>query len=106
MTLRGWRLAFKMQRLELLIFLAAATLLVVASLLIARGASETRAAFDACYQASGTDANCATSPSLNDFSMWGGFAKLGALLTPLALGLILGIPVVAREVEGRTAPMA
>jgi len=106
MTLRSWRLAFKMQRLELLLFLAAALLLVAASLLIARGASEARAAFDACYQASGTDANCATSPSLNDFSMWGGFARISAFLTPFALGLFLGVPLVAREIEGRTAGIA
>lgn len=106
MTLRSWRLAFKMQRLELLLFLAAALLLVVASVLIALGASEARAAFDACYQASGTDANCATSPSLNDFSGWGGFARLGAFLTPFALGLFLGVPLVAREIEGRTAGIA
>ena len=106
MTLRGWRLAFKMQRLELLIFLAAAVLLVVASLLIAWGASGARIAFDACYQAQGTDTNCATSPSLNDFSMWGGFARIGAFLTPFALGLFLGVPVVAREIEGRTAGIA
>jgi hypothetical protein len=106
MTFRAWRLAFKLQRLELLLFLAAALLLVVASLLIARGASEARTAFDACYQASGTDANCATSPSLNDFSLWGGFARLGAFLTPFALGLFLGVPIVAREIEGRTAAIA
>ncbi|MEX0626829.1 MAG: hypothetical protein WD402_09805 [Chloroflexota bacterium] len=106
MTLRGWRLAFKMQRLELLLFVAAAVLLVVASVLIAKGASEARAAFDACYQASGTDTNCATSPSLNDFSGWGGFARIGAFLTPFALGLFLGVPVVAREIEGRTAGIA
>ena len=106
MTLTAWRLAFKMQRPELLIFLAAAVLVIVASLLIAWGASEARTSFDACYQASGTDANCATSPSLNDFSQWGGFAKLGAFLTPFALGLFLGLPVVAREVEGRTAAIA
>jgi hypothetical protein len=106
MSFRAWRLAFKMQRLELVIFLAAAVLLVVASVLIAWGASEARASFDACYQAQGTDTGCATSPSLNDFSMWGGFARLGAFLTPFALGLILGIPVVAREIEGRTAGIA
>ena len=106
MTLRGWRLAFKMQRLELLIFVAAAVLLVVASVLIAWGASEARATFDACYQAQETDTGCATSPSLNDFSTWGGFAKLGAFLTPFALGLFLGVPVVAREIEGRTAGIA
>ncbi len=106
MSLRGWRLAFKMQRLELLIFLVAAILLVVASVLIAWGASETRSSFDACYQASGSDANCATSPSLNDFSLWGGFARLGAFLTPFALGLFLGVPVVSREIEGRTAGIA
>jgi len=106
MSLRAWRLAFRMQRLELLIFVAAAVLVTVASLLIAWGASEARASFDACYQASGTDAGCASSPSLNDFSMWGGFAKLGAFLTPFALGLFLGVPVVAREMEERTAGIA
>ena len=106
MSFRAWRLVFKMQRLELLIFVAAAVVVTVASLLIAWGASEARAAFDACYQASGTDANCATSPSLNDFSLWGGFAKLGAFLTPFAFGLFLGVPVVAREIEGRTAGIA
>ena len=106
MSFRAWRLAFKMQRLELLLFLAAAVPLVVASLLIANGASEARAAFDACYKAAGSDANCATSPSLNDYSMWGGFARLGAFLTPFALGLFLGVPIVAREIEGRTAGIA
>ena len=106
MSIRAWRLVFRMQRLELLILVAAAVLLVVASLLIAWGAREARASFDACYQAAGTDAGCATSPSLNDFSMWGGFARLGAFLTPFALGLFLGVPVVAREIEGRTAGIA
>jgi hypothetical protein len=106
MSLRAWRLAFRLQRLELLIFVAAAVLLTVASLLIAWGASESRASFDACYQAQGTDTGCATSPSLNDFSMWGGFARIGAFLTPFALGLFLGVPIVAREIEGRTAGIA
>jgi hypothetical protein len=55
----------------------------------------------------GPGANCSSSsPSLNDFSLWGGFARLGAFLTPFALGLVLGVPVVAREIEGRTAPIA
>lgn len=107
MTLRGWRLAFAMQRIELLLFLAAAVLLVVASLLIAWQTSEVRAEFTACMQRLGPGANCSpSSPSLNDFSTWGSFAKLGAFLTPFALGLVLGVPVVAREVEGRTAPIA
>jgi len=106
MSLRAWRLAFKMQRLELILFVAAAVLVTVASLLVAKGASDARASFDACFQAVGSDAGCATSPSLNDFSMWGGFATLAAFLTPFALGLILGIPVVAREIEGRTAGIA
>jgi hypothetical protein len=106
MTLRGWRLAFKMQRLELAIFVVAAVLVTAASLLIAWGADEARASFDACYQAQGTDAGCATSPSLNDFSMWGGFARITAFITPFALGLFLGVPIVAREIEGRTAGIA
>lgn len=107
MTLRGWRLAFAMQRLELLLFLAAAILLVVASLLIAWQTTEVRAGFVACMQRLGPGANCSpSSPSLNDFSLWVGFARLGAFLTPFALGLILGVPVVAREVEARTASIA
>jgi hypothetical protein len=107
MTFRGWRLAFRMQRLELLLFLAGAVLLVVASLLIAWGTTEVRAAFLACMQRLGPDASCSpSSPSLNDFSLWGGFATLGAFLTPFGLGLFLGVPVVAREIEGRTAPIA
>ena len=106
MSLRGWMLALKMQRLELLIFVAAALLLTVASLVIAWGASEARASFDACVRAQGTDVGCTTSPSLNDFSAFGGFARIGAFLTPFALGLFLGVPVVAREIEGRTAGIA
>jgi hypothetical protein len=106
MSLRAWRLAFRMQRLELIILIAAAVLIMVASLLIAWGASEARTSFDACYQAQGTDTGCATSPSLNDFSTFGGFARLAAFLTPFALGLFLGVPVVAREIEGRTAGIA
>ena len=106
MSIRAWRLAFKMQRLELLIFVAAAVLVTAASVLIAWGASEARASFDACYQAQGTDAGCGTSPSLNDFSVWGGFARISAFLTPFALGLLLGVPIVAREIEGRTAGIA
>jgi hypothetical protein len=38
--------------------------------------------------------------------MWGGFARISAFLTPFALGLFLGVPVVAREIEGRTAGIA
>ena len=106
MSLRAWRLALKLQRLELLLFVAAAVLLTAASLLIAWGASDARSSFDACFKAAGSDAGCTTSPSLNDFSTFGGFAKLAAFLTPFALGLILGIPVVAREIEGRTAGIA
>jgi hypothetical protein len=106
MSFRAWRLTFKMQRLELILFVAAAVLITVASLLIAWGASEARASFDACFQAAGSDAGCGTSPSLNDFSTWGGFTRIGAFLAPFALGLFLGVPVVAREIEGRTAGIA
>jgi hypothetical protein len=105
-TLRSWRLAFAMQRIELLLLFGAAGVVVVASLLIAWQTSEARAAFDACFKASPPGINCLTSPSLNDLSLWGGFARLGGMLTPFALGLFLGVPVVAREIEGHTAAMA
>jgi hypothetical protein len=105
-TLHGWRLAFKMQRLELLLLFGAAGVVVGASLLIAWQTSEARAAFDACVQNSPPGSHCSTSPSLNDLSLWGGFARLGGVLTPFALGLFLGVPVVAREIEGHTAGIA
>jgi hypothetical protein len=106
MTLRGWRLAFAMQRMEPLLLFGAAGAVVVASLVIAWQTNEARAAFDACFKASPPGTNCPTSPSLNDLSLWGGFARLGGMLTPFALGLFLGVPVVAREIEGRTAGIA
>lgn len=103
---RSWRLAFALQRLELLLLLSAAVLVVVACLVIAWQTSEVRAAFVACNRAAAPGSDGCHHFPLNDLSFFGGFAKLGALLAPFALGLFLGVPMVAREIEGRTAPIA
>lgn len=108
MMLRSWRLTFAMQRLELWLLLGATVLLVVASLVIAWQTNEARADFLACMQqvAPGSDQCRTSSMPLNDLSLWSNFAKLSAQWMPLVLGLFLGVPVVAREIEGRTAPIA
>jgi hypothetical protein len=105
---RSWRLTFALQRQELLILLGATALLVVGSVLAARMTSEARAAFDACVSQvePGSDACRSLSAPLNDWSSWEGVAKLAAQWSPMILGLFLGVPVVAREIEGRTAPIA
>jgi hypothetical protein len=105
---RAWRLTFALQRQEMLILLSATALLVVGSVLAARMTSEARVAFDACVTkvVEGSDACRSLSAPLNDLSSWEGIAKLAAQWSPMILGLFLGVPVVAREIEGRTAPIA
>jgi hypothetical protein len=105
---RAWRLTFALQRQELLILVSATALLVVGSVLAARMTSEARVAFDACVSQvePGSDACRSLSAPLNDLSFWEGVTKLAAQWSPMILGLFLGVPLVAREIEGRTAPIA
>lgn len=108
MTIRAWRLTFAMQGLVLWLLVGATVLLTVGSALVAWQMNETRAAFVACLaqMAPGSNACQSISAPLNDLSMWGNDAKLVAQFMPVILGLFLGVPVVAREIEGRTAPIA
>jgi len=108
MTWRAWRLTFRMQGLVLWLLGGAVVVLTVGSVLVAWQTHETRAAFDVCLAgvAPGSNACQSISAPLNDLSLWGGTAKLAAQWMPLILGLFLGVPVVAREIEGRTAAMA
>jgi hypothetical protein len=45
-------------------------------------------------------------PALDLLASAASFAKVGALATPFVLGLFLGVPLVAREIEGRTTSIA
>lgn len=108
MTIRAWRLTFVMQGQVLWLLVGATVLLTVGSALVAWQMNETRAAFVACMAHVTPDSNACQSmlAPLNGLASWEITAKLAAQWMPLILGLFLGVPVVAREIEARTAPMA
>jgi hypothetical protein len=111
--LRPIRLAFAMQRFELRLLLGAALLVAVAALALAWQTRVVRDEQLACYRDSPTavegsrDSPCsAQDSSLGVLEEAAAFVKAGVVGTPILLGLFLGVPVVAREVESRTAPLA
>ncbi|HET6744704.1 MAG TPA: hypothetical protein VFH90_02515 [Candidatus Limnocylindria bacterium] len=110
---RAIRLAFRMQRFELGLLLGAVLLVCVAALGIAWQTRVLREEQLACFReappavegSSGTP--CPDQDeALQLLEQGAAFAKAGVLLTPFVLGLFLGVPVVAREIEGRTAGIA
>ena len=108
MTIRAWRLTFAMQTQVLWLLAGATLLLTVGSVLVAWQMNESRTAFVACmaHVKPGASACQSILTSLNDLASWEIKAKLAAQWMPPILGLFLGVPVVAREIESRTAPMA
>lgn len=113
MMLRAARLSFAMQRFELRLLLGVAALLVVAALAIAWQIRVARAEELECYRTApppveGSQADVCPElrPRLEVLETGAGVVHAGALVTPFVLGLFLGVPIVAREIEGRTAPIA
>lgn len=110
---RSVRLAFAMQRLELWLLLGAAALVVVAALGIAWQTRAVRAEQLACYRETPTAEEgdsfspChAQDPTLQSLEAAAGFAKVGVIGVPLLLAVFTGVPIVARELEGRTAHLS
>ena len=111
--LRAIRLAFRMQRFELRLLLGASLLLTVAALGIAWQTRVLREEQLACYRDAPPAAEGSLGtpcpdqdPPLDVLSRAGFAAKAGVALSPFVLGLFLGVPLVAREIEARTAPIA
>jgi hypothetical protein len=107
------RLAFALQRLELWLLLGAAVLVVVAALGIAWQTRVVREEQLACYRETpSAQEGDALSPchaydlKLDPLQAAAGFAKVGVIGVPLLLAVFLGAPVVARELEGRTAHLS
>jgi hypothetical protein len=107
---RAMRLALGMQRLEMWILLGAALLVAVAALGIAWQTQVVREEQLACYRATpGAEVGdefspChAQDPTLQSLQTAAAFAKVGVIGLPILLGAFLGVPIVARELEGRTA---
>jgi hypothetical protein len=111
--LRAIRLAYRMQRFELRLLLGAVLLVAVAALAIAWQTRVVRDEQLACYRDAPTaaegslDSPCsAQDSSLLLLEQAAAFVKAGVVGTPILLGLFLGVPLVAREVESRTAQLA
>jgi hypothetical protein len=107
------RLAFAMQRLELRLLLAAVLLVSVAALGIAWQTRVLREAQLACLESAppavegSVESPCpGQDEPLATLDRVSAFAKMGVIFTPIVLGLFLGVPLVAREIESRTAPLA
>jgi hypothetical protein len=112
-ALRAFRLAVRMQRLEVLLLAGVSVLVVTACLVIAWQTRAVRAEQLACYRnAPQVEEGSVGSPctaqdaTLQALEQAAAFAKVGVIAAPIMLGLFLGVPLVAREVEGRTAPLA
>ncbi len=111
--LRAIRLAFAMQRFELRLLLGATALLVVAALLLAWQTRAVRADELACYAAAPPAVEGSTGTTCPEFVDPSSTLESGrrivsgaVIVAPFVLGLFLGVPLVAREIEGRTAPIA
>ena len=109
MTVAGawtWlRLSYRQQRWEVLLVVAAAVAAAVGMLYIASQIEELRTLRDACLaQAAGScDAIVARSYEPTRTAQ---LLLQVAELAPFAVGIILGAPLVAREIEARTAAQA
>jgi hypothetical protein len=110
-TLADLRTAWLLQRFELTLLIGASVVLTIASLIVAWQLNVAVAELRDCYQAA-PDSSVPGWPC-RDIDAW--FAQLsgaqqvilGVTLTvPFVLGLFLGAPLVAREIERRTAPIA
>lgn len=113
MIRRSLRLAFAMQRLELRLLIGVAALVIVAALGIAWQTRVVREEQLACYrQTPSAEEGDAFSPChaydlrLDPLQAAAGIAKVGVIGVPLLMGAFLGVPIVARELEGRTAHLS
>lgn len=110
MTLSTVRLAWRMQRWELAFLIGGSLLLAAATGFVAWQTTVTLEGLDACYaDASGGP----LSASCRSLIEWGNvMTALSPILqgvttmVPFAVGILLGAPLVSREIEKRTAPVA
>jgi hypothetical protein len=103
------RLGWRMQRWELAVLVGGCLLLALAMAAVAWQLDVNRAALTACY----ADPTAPLSASCRSTIEWGNvltsaIGLLGGVSTfaPFPLGIFLGAPLVAREIEHRTAPIA
>jgi hypothetical protein len=106
----GWfRLAWRTQRWEALVLIGGCLLVAVAMVIVAWQLDVSREAVTACYAdgAGQISAACrATVEWANMLANAVGILGAAATVAPFAAGIFLGAPLVSREIEHRTAPIA
>ncbi|HEX5040511.1 MAG TPA: hypothetical protein VFW95_10275 [Candidatus Limnocylindria bacterium] len=111
MNRTSWRLLWRQQRWELALLIGGALLLAAAMAFVAWQIPLTNESASACSQ--GASSAAGLTPECRSLIDWGNLwtASTGifiglATVAPFLVGLLLGAPVLAREIEKRTAPMA
>ncbi|MDQ3691249.1 MAG: hypothetical protein M3406_14705 [Chloroflexota bacterium] len=106
------RLAWRLQRWELASLTAFVVAVIVALVFIGWRMEQIQASAPACFgEAHGPAGNdrgaCEASfMAYSALQQIGVYPAVGATLAPFLLGVILGPPLIGREIEGRTAAMA
>jgi hypothetical protein len=110
--MRAVQLAWRLQRWELASLIAFVVAVVVALIVIGWRMEQIQASAPACFGEAhgpaGSDQGAceASFMAYSALQQIGPYAAVGATLAPFLLGVILGPPLVGREIEGRTAAIA
>lgn len=106
-----WRLAWRLQRFEMALLIGLCLLVAAVSMLIAWQLGSAREELVACYRTA-PDSAAVNWPCAPIDGWASTLSAVGSVLAgvvtvaPFVVGLFLGAPLVAREIERRTAPMA
>jgi hypothetical protein len=107
MTPMAWRLLWRQQRWELIILIGGSLLLAAALFILAWQLQVTQESFLACNTEQALSPACRSLVDIGN--VWTALTPIGigvATVAPFFVGLFLGAPLVSREIEKRTAPMA
>jgi hypothetical protein len=108
--MRALRLSWRMQRWELIFLVGGALLIAAAAAIVAWQIPIAYANAMACIERAGTDSAQAACRSEFDWAnLLGGastFLRAAVTVVPFAVGILLGAPLVAGEIEKRTASVA
>jgi hypothetical protein len=104
---RWFRLGFRLQRWEALAAFGGTLGLLAASLWLTRQLHLLTAAYPRCLDPAVAGAECERYyQQFQGLATFGSLALHASWVAPFAMGLVLGVPLVSREIEHRTAAVA